>query len=124
VGLGIDAVIASAKKGKIPVIAVLPDYVKRGGAVRGGGRIFLSGRGGRWERMADSHVRGPEDVAKMPINYSLPKTYGVKSGRSRRGLAGPGGRLPADLLAKSTVVGGWDGALHKEVGKRFHRRDA
>lgn len=99
VGLGIDAVIASAKKGKIPVIAVLPDYVRRGALFAAGADFYRVG-----QQMGEMAVRMFEgaDVAKMPINYSLPKTYGVN-------LTVPAGlrdtwTVPADLLAKSSTV--------------------
>jgi len=42
VGLGIDAVIAAARNGRIPVLSVLPDSVPRG-ALIGVGADFLSG---------------------------------------------------------------------------------
>src|SRR5262249_22487109 len=99
VGLGIDAVIAAAKKGRIPVVAVLPDYVKRGALFAAGADFYQVGR--QMGEMAIRMFEG-EDPARMPVNYSLPKTYGVNL------TAIPGLRdawtVPADLLAKSSTV--------------------
>jgi len=99
VGLAVDAVISAAKKGKIPVIGALPDYVKRGALFAAGADFYSVGR-----QMGEMAVRLFEgaDPAKMPINYSLPKVYGVNlkvppTLRDRW-------TIPADLLSKSTTV--------------------
>jgi putative ABC transport system substrate-binding protein len=99
VGLAVDQVLAAARKGKIPVIGALPDYVKRGALFAAGADFYAVGR--QMGEMAVQIFQGA-DPAKMPVNYSLPKTYGVNltvasSLRERW-------TIPPDLLAKSTIV--------------------
>ena len=74
VGLAIDAVIAQAKKGRIPVLAALPDYVRRGALLGAGAEFYRVG-----QQMGEMAIRmfNGEDPAKMPVSYDMPKTYGV-----------------------------------------------
>jgi putative tryptophan/tyrosine transport system substrate-binding protein len=108
VGLGIDAVIASAKKGGIPVIAVLPDYVKRGALFAAGADFYSVGR-----QMGEMAIRMFEgaDVAKMPINYSLPKSYGVNL-TVAAGLR-DSWVVPPELLSKASIIVDASG-IHKK----------
>ncbi|HXB69798.1 MAG TPA: ABC transporter substrate-binding protein [Candidatus Acidoferrales bacterium] len=99
VGLAIDSVIAQARKGKIPVVGALPDYVSRGALFAAGADFYQVGR-----QMGEVALRmfHGEDPAKIPIIYSLPKTYGVN-------LAALDGlkdrwQVPPDLLAKANTV--------------------
>lgn len=99
VGLAIDAVVQQAKKGKIPVVAALPDYVKRGCLFAAGADFYAVGR-----QMGEVAVRmfQGENTAKIPIIYSLPKTYGV----NLTALSGLRDRwqVPAELIAKCGTV--------------------
>lgn len=99
VGLAIDAVVQQAKKGKIPVVAALPEYVKRGCLFAAGADFYQVGR-----QMGEVAVRmfQGEDTAKMPIIYSLPKQYGVNM-TALSGLR-DSWRVPPELIAKCTTV--------------------
>jgi putative ABC transport system substrate-binding protein len=99
VGLAIDAVVQQSKKGKIPVVAALPEYVKRGCLFAAGADFYQVGR-----QMGEVAVRmfQGEDTAKMPIIYSLPKQYGVNM-TALSGLR-DSWRVPPELIAKCTTV--------------------
>ena len=99
VGLAIDAVIAQSKKGKIPIVGALPDYVKRGCLFAAGADFYHVGR-----QMGEVAVRmfQGEDTAKLPIIYSLPKQYGVNL-NALNGLK-DSWRIPPELIAKCTTV--------------------
>jgi putative ABC transport system substrate-binding protein len=99
VGLAIDSVIAQSKKGKIPVVGALPDYVRRGALFAAGADFYAVGR-----QMGEVAVRmfQGEDTAKMPIIYSLPKQYGVNL-TALNGLKDRW-QVPKDLQAKCTTV--------------------
>ena len=62
VGLAIDSVIAQARKAKIPVIGVLPEYVKRGMLFAGGSDFYQTGR--QMGEIAIRILQG-EDIAKL-----------------------------------------------------------
>jgi len=99
VGLAVDAVIGAARKGRVPVISALPTDVKRGALFAGGADFYSVGR--QMGEMAMRLFEGT-DPAKMPINYSLPKVYGVNltvppTLRERW-------MIPADLIKKSVTV--------------------
>jgi putative ABC transport system substrate-binding protein len=99
VGLAIDSVIAQARKGKIPVIGALPDYVSRGALFAAGADFYEVGR--QMGEVALRMLHG-DDPAQIPIIYSLPKAYGVN-------LAALNGlkdrwQVPPDLLAKANTV--------------------
>jgi putative ABC transport system substrate-binding protein len=99
VGLGIDSVIASARKGRIPVLDVLPSDVKRGAMYAAGADFYAVGR-----QMGDMAARlfSGEDPAKMPVSYALPKSYGV----NLQILAALKDHwtVPPAILAKASVV--------------------
>ena len=99
VGLAIDTVIAQSRKGKVPVVGVLPDYVRRGCLFAAGADFYQTGR--QMGEVALRMLQG-EDTATIPIIYSLPKQYGVNltalSGLRDRW------RVPPELVAKCTTV--------------------
>jgi putative tryptophan/tyrosine transport system substrate-binding protein len=99
VGLAIDAVIATGKKARIPVVGALPDYVKRGALFAAGADFYRVG-----QQMGEVAVRmfNGEDPANIPIIYALPKTYGVNL-TALEGLK-DSWRVPPELLAKSSTV--------------------
>ena len=74
VGLGIDSVISEARKGKIPVLSVLPNSVPRGSMIGVGADFYQVGQ--QMGDLATRVLRG-EDTARIPIQYSLPKQYAV-----------------------------------------------
>jgi putative ABC transport system substrate-binding protein len=98
VALAIDAVVAEAKKGKIPVLSIVPDTVSRGSLYGSGPDYYDIGR-----QMGDltTRVLRGEDTAKIPILYDLP----VKSAVNLKSLEGLKDRwvIPEDVIAKSKV---------------------
>jgi ABC-type uncharacterized transport system substrate-binding protein len=98
VALAIDAVVAEAKKGKIPVLSLLPDTVGRGSLYGAGADFYNVGK-----QMGDltTRVLKGEDTAKIPILYDLPVTSAVNM------TALPGLRdtwtIPPDVMAKAKV---------------------
>jgi putative ABC transport system substrate-binding protein len=100
VGLAVDSLIAQAKRGKVPVIGALPDYVSHGALFGAGANFYAVGR-----QMGELAVRlfQGEDPANIPVIYSLPKTYGVNL-LALEGLK-DSWRVPPELIARcSTVV--------------------
>ena len=99
VGLAIDAVVAQSRKGKIPVVGAMPDYVRRGCLFAAGADFYQVGR-----QMGEVAVRmfQGEDTAMLPIIYSLPKQYAVNL-TALNGLR-DGWRVPPDLLKKCATV--------------------
>jgi putative ABC transport system substrate-binding protein len=99
VGLAIDTVVAQAKKGKIPVIGALPDYVRRGALMAAGADFYMVGR--QMGELAIRLLKG-EDTANIPVIYMLPKQYGFNL-TALDGLK-DAWQVPPDLLAKATTV--------------------
>jgi putative ABC transport system substrate-binding protein len=99
VALGIDAVVAEARKGKIPVLSVMPDAVPHGALFAAGPDYYQIGK--QMGDLATRVIKG-EDTAKIPILYELPKGYAV----NLKALAGlrDEWRIPPELIAKATVV--------------------
>jgi putative ABC transport system substrate-binding protein len=99
VALGIDAVVAEARKGKIPVLSVMPDMVPHGALYASGPDYYSIGR-----QMGDltARVIKGEDTAKIPITYELPKGFAV----NLKCLAGlkDEWRIPPEVIAKAKVV--------------------
>jgi ABC-type uncharacterized transport system substrate-binding protein len=99
VGLGIDALAASANKGRIPVLGVAPNNIKHGVMYVAGADYYMVGR-----QVGDVAARlfAGEDPALIPVSYALPKTYGVNlkvpPTLKDRWVVPPG------LIAKATVV--------------------
>jgi putative tryptophan/tyrosine transport system substrate-binding protein len=98
VALAIDAVVAEARKGKIPVISMLPDTVARGALYGAGPDFYDVGK-----QMGDltTRVLKGEDTAKIPILYDLPITSAVNM-TSLPGLKDTW-TFPSDVLAKAKV---------------------
>lgn len=99
VGLGIDAVIAAARSGRVPVLSVLPDAVPRGALIGVGADFYQVGR--QMGDMATRVLRG-ESPARIPIQYSLPKQYAVNL-KAMEGLKDRW-QVPADLVEKAGVL--------------------
>jgi putative ABC transport system substrate-binding protein len=99
VALGIDAVVAEARKGKIPVLSVMPDMVPHGALYASGPDYYSIGR-----QMGDltARVIKGEDTAKIPITYELPKGFAVNL-KSLAGLKDEW-RIPPEVIAKAKVV--------------------
>lgn len=99
VALAIDAVVAEAKKGKIPVLSLLPESVPRG-ALYGAGADFYN-VGGQMADLTARVIKG-EDTAKIPILYDLPIKYAVNL-KALQGLKDTW-VIPQDMMAKATVT--------------------
>ena len=99
VGLAIDAVVTESKKGKIPVISLIPDTVAHGALYAAGVDYYGIGK-----QMGDltTRVLKGEDTAKIPILYDLPVEVGVNL-KSLVGLKDHW-QIPQDVLAKAKVV--------------------
>ena len=102
VGLGIDSAIAAARKGRIPVVSALPDYVKRGALYGAGADFYKVG-----QQMGElaARILGGEDPAKIPVVYALPKRMGFNL-NALEGLK-DSWQVPPEMLAEAnTVIGG------------------
>ena len=99
VGLGIDSVVTEARKGKIPVLSVMPDTVPKGALFAAGANFYEVGR--QMGDMATQVLKG-EDLAHIPILYVMPKQYGVNL-TALSGLKDQW-RIPPELIAKAAVV--------------------
>jgi ABC-type uncharacterized transport system substrate-binding protein len=97
--LGIDSVVAEAKKGRIPVLSSQPDAVPHGALYGAGPDFYDIGK-----QMGDltTRVLKGEDPAKIPIIYDLPKQYQVNL-KSMAGLK-DNWQIPQDVLAKAKVI--------------------
>ncbi len=103
VALAIDAAVAEASKGGVPVFSTLPDTASRGVLLALGGDFYEIGR--ETGDLAARVLRN-EDINLMPIQYSMPKKLII----NRRVM--PKLRstwvFPTDVLAKATDVTGED----------------
>jgi len=72
VALGMDALIAAATKGRVPVFSSLPVAVGRGALFAIGADYYRIGR--QMGELA-ARVLAGEDMDRMPIVYSFPKMY-------------------------------------------------
>ena len=92
VGMGIDALIASARRAKIPVLATIPGTVGKGVLFAEGADYYQIGR--QIGQLATRALRG-EDMARMPVLYLMPKRYAGDP----KALAGrkDAWRIPPDL---------------------------
>jgi putative ABC transport system substrate-binding protein len=99
VGLAIDTVVQQAKKGKVPVVAAMPEYARRGALFAAGADFYQVGR-----QMGEVAVRmfQGEDTAKIPIIYSLPKQYAVNL--TALNSLKDNWRVPPELIAKCNTV--------------------
>jgi ABC-type uncharacterized transport system substrate-binding protein len=99
VALAVDALVASAKRGKIPVFSTMPATISRGVLVAIGADYYEIGR--LTGEVGIRVLRG-EDPARMPILYLMPKQIVVNRGA----LAGlkEGWRLPEELVKQAKKV--------------------
>jgi putative ABC transport system substrate-binding protein len=72
VGVAVDAVLASARKARIPVVGTVPPAVARGALFAIGADYYLVGR-----QVGDlaARVLSGEDTATIPILYEIPKIF-------------------------------------------------
>ncbi len=98
VALGIDALIGSARRAKIPVLATMPGTVEKGVLFAQGADYYEIGR--QIGQLATRVLRG-EDMALMPILYLMPTHFAV----NRKALAGlkETWQIPPDLEALARI---------------------
>ena len=94
VAMGVDALIASARRAKIPVLATIPGNVKKGALFAQGADYYQIGR--QIGQLATRVLRG-EDMVRMPILYLMPTHLAV----NRKALVGlkDTWRIPPELEA-------------------------
>jgi ABC-type uncharacterized transport system substrate-binding protein len=99
VALGVDSLVAAAKRAHIPVFSTQPVTIGRGVLFAAGADYYELGQ--LTGVLADKVLRGA-DTARMPIEYIMPKQYGV----DRRALAGLKERwvIPEDLVKQAKKV--------------------
>jgi putative tryptophan/tyrosine transport system substrate-binding protein len=99
VGLAIDAVVTEARKGKIPVLSLIPDTAAHGALYAAGVDYYNIG-----QQMGDltTRVLKGEDTAKIPILYDLPVEMRVNL-KSLQGLKDHW-QIPRDVIAKAKVI--------------------
>jgi putative tryptophan/tyrosine transport system substrate-binding protein len=99
VALAADAVVAEARKGKIPVLTVMPDLVPHGALYASGIDYYAIGR-----QMGDltARVLKGEDTARIPILYDIPMQIGVNL-KAMAGLK-DSWKIPAEVIAKAKQV--------------------
>jgi ABC-type uncharacterized transport system substrate-binding protein len=112
VGLGIDALIASARNAKIPVLATMPATVEKGVLFAEGADYYQIGQ--QVGQLATRVLRG-EDMDRMPILYLMPKQYAV----NLTALAGlkDTWRIPPELVATARTVIDASGTHRKEAAR-------
>jgi ABC-type uncharacterized transport system substrate-binding protein len=113
VDMGIDSLIASAKRAKIPVLATIPETVKKGVLFAEGADYYQIGR--QIGQLGTRVLRG-EDMDRMPILYMMPKQYAV----NLTALAGlkDTWRIPPELVAMARTVIDEKGTHSKEEKER------
>ncbi len=94
VSLAMDAVVAESRRGGVPVFAALPFAAERGALLAMGGDYYLIGR-----ETGDlaARVLGGEDMARIPILYSLPKRLVINHSAMR--FLKDGWTFPPDVLS-------------------------
>lgn len=99
--IAIDAAVAEAEKGGVPVFSTQPDTVSRGVLLAMGADFYQIGR--ETGNLA-ARVLGGEDMSRMPIQYSLPMRLVI----NRRVVPKlkDAWVFPTDVLAKATEVSG------------------
>jgi putative ABC transport system substrate-binding protein len=99
VGLGVDSVVASARRGKIPVFTTMPALIGRGVAFAAGADYYDLGQ--LTGALAIRVMKG-EDIDKMPIEYFMPKQYAV----DRAALVGlkDNWQIPEDLIRQAKKI--------------------
>jgi putative tryptophan/tyrosine transport system substrate-binding protein len=96
VALAVDALVASAKRGKIPVFSTMPVNIGRGVLVAIGADYYEIGR--LTGELGIRVLRG-EDPNRMPIQYIMPKQIAVDR-RAEAGLRGAW-HIPDDLVKQA-----------------------
>ena len=101
VSLAIDAVVAEALKGGVPVFSTQPDTAARGVLLALGGDYYQIGRetGDLAARVLDG-----EDMSRIPVQYSLPTKAAINSGTTARLKST--WVFPPDVLAEASAVTG------------------
>ncbi len=96
VSLAIDAVVAAARRGRIPVFATQPGLTTHGVLLAMGGDYYLIGR-----ETGDlaARVLSGEDMSRIPIVYSLPMLLMIN--RSATIGLRQSWTFPPDVLAKA-----------------------
>jgi ABC-type uncharacterized transport system substrate-binding protein len=99
VALAVDALVASARRGKIPVFSTMPATIDHGVLVAIGADYYEIGR---LTGAVGLRVLKGADPARMPIEYIMPKQVVVNRGA----LAGlkDGWRLPDELVKQAKKV--------------------
>jgi len=99
VAVAADTLVASAAKGKIPVMCTLPVLIGRGALFAIGADYY---RIGRQTGDIAARVLGGEDPARMPILYQIPKVFIVD--RKVPPRLRDNWTFPPDVLAEATSV--------------------
>ena len=99
VALAVDTLVASARRGKIPVISTMPATIGRGVLIAIGADYYEIGR--LTGEVGIRVLRG-EDPARMPILYLMPKQVVLNRG-ALAGLKDPW-LLPDDLVKEAKKV--------------------
>ena len=99
VALAVDALVASAKRGKIPVVSTMPATIGRGVLIAIGADYYEIGR--LTAEVGVKVLRGA-DPARMPILYLMPKQVVLNRG-ALTGLKDPW-QLPDELVKVAKKV--------------------
>ncbi|MBP1608305.1 MAG: hypothetical protein H6Q04_540 [Acidobacteria bacterium] len=101
VSLAIDAVVAEASKGGVPVISTQPEMVARGALVALGGDYYQIGRD---TGDLAARVLGGEDMNRMPVIYSTPTKMAINQNAAAKLKSA--WVFPPDVLAKAVEASG------------------
>ena len=99
VATAMDSVVAEARKGRIPVLSVMPDAVAQGALYGAGPDFYMIGR---QMGVLSARVFKGEDTAKIPILYEVPMRYAFNL-TALKGLSDDW-KIPPELLAKANKV--------------------
>lgn len=97
--VAIDAVVAAARKGRIPVFSIVPPSVDRGAIFDYGANFYEVGKD---TGVLAAKVLNGADIAKIPIRDYVPERFLINK-VAAHGLR-QDWRFPADLEAKASVV--------------------
>jgi putative ABC transport system substrate-binding protein len=99
VATAIDSVVAEARKGRVPVISVMPDTASRGALYAAGPDYYQIGR--QMGALGVRVLKG-EDTAKIPILYEVPKKVAINL-KSLSGLRQEW-KIPPEVIAQANTV--------------------
>jgi putative ABC transport system substrate-binding protein len=99
VALAVDALVAQARRGKIPVFSTMPATIERGVLVAIGADYYEIGR---LTGEVGIRVLKGEDPSRMPIQYIMPKQIVVNRG-ALKGLK-DGWSMPEELVRQAKKV--------------------